>query len=332
MSSAKTPLEKAILLEAVEWVKLKLTDKDERMRTCRNEILISQSLQQVGKLPKPWETLQPVLHSYQSYLKTQIEQGENSEALRQEHDACLILLTALKTQQTVGKSWQKKIFFKNLTEQQVYQQTGQALFDRSLSFVSTFKKNHLKKLWAFIYDTAQVRLPLTMLEDTKKTIETERQQQKSRYQALVNVWQTNLSVPSPQSRWKQAYLYNQIQPVHQFGGHNGVTIHSFFHLSRPFESKRFDLYEALQENISGLLGSTYFGQEKSLTAENTLCLDANYQQGHVGATANGYGHFSTLTENRKVHQAAYRTVKLMTRYAALYPDAGSPLCQDSCRL
>ena len=73
--------------------------------------------------------------------------------------------------------------------------------------------------------------------------------------------------------------------------------------------------------MSGLLGSTYFGQEKPLEAENTLCLDANYQQGQTGATADGYGHFSTLTENRKVHATAYRTVKLMTRDVALYPDA-----------
>lgn len=167
-----------------------------------------------------------------------------------------------------------------------------------------------------------MQLPLTLLKERKKAIETERHQQKSRYQAVLKCWQATLTL-SPHSRWKQTYLSQPSQPVHRFGGHTGITIHSFFHLTKPFDAKRFDITEALQANISALLGSTYFGQEKPLATESTLCLDANYQQGQTGATADGYGHFSSLAENRNVHEAAYRTVKLITRYAALYPDADS---------
>ena len=321
--SAKTPLEKAILLEAVEWVKLKLTEHDERMKACRSKILISKSLQEKGKSFKQGDAvIQSLLSSYQSYLKMEIEQGKERESLQREHDACLLLLTALKLCQVAGKSWQERLFFNTLTEQQIYQQMGQAVFDSSLSLVTTLKKNSLKKLWAFIFDGAQKRLPLTLLEEQKKIIEDERQQQRSRYQMLLKAWQAHLS-HLPPNRWKHAYLYGQTQSVHRFGGHAGTTIHSFFHISAPWDAKRFDIYEALQADISGLLGSTYFSQDKPLAPENTLCLDANYQQGLTGATADGYGHFLTLTENRKVHQTAYSAVKLITRYAALYPEAKS---------
>ena len=321
LASAKTPLEKAILLEAAEWVKLKLTDLDEQMKVCRSNILISQSIQSVGKSPKQWnQALQQAISSYQLYVKEQLTYvtSEERSALQQASDTCLILLTALKNQANSGKGWSEKTFFKQLTEQQIYQQTAQAVFDPTLCLVTIHKQNSLKKLWAIIYQSAEVQLPLSVLEVRKKAIATEREQQKSRYQAVLTTWQASLT---PSKRWKQTYLLQPLEPVHRFGGHQGIMIHSFFHLTKPFDAKRFDLYEALHANMSGLLGSTYFGQEKPLEAENTLCLDANYQQGQTGATADGYGHFSTLTENRKVHAAAYRTVKLMTRYVALYPDA-----------
>src|SRR5262245_28521434 len=82
-----------------------------------------------------------------------------------------------------------------------------------------------------------------------------------------------------------------------------------------------------KDGLSGLLGSTYFGSSKPLKKETTLCLDANYQNGLTGATADGYGSFSCLEENRKVQKAAYRTVQLAVRYAKFYPDAKSLLAE-----
>jgi hypothetical protein len=92
----------------------------------------------------------------------------------------------------------------------------------------------------------------------------------------------------------------------------------------PLERAKNNLGQMLAPrgaSSSGVLGSTYFGVEKSLQKEKTICMDANYQQGHTGATSDGYGHFLDMALNKDIQQAAYRTVKLATRYADFYSSA-----------
>jgi hypothetical protein len=126
----------------------------------------------------------------------------------------------------------------------------------------------------------------------------------------------------PINQWKHCY-FNQTPVSHlqRCGGKNGNFIYGFFHLNRTWDNKRLVYFDDAQ--FSSFLGSTYFSNDKPFEAEETLCLDANYQQDHTGATADGYGHFGSLAENRKVQLTAYRTVKYMTRYASLYPDPES---------
>ena len=117
LASAKTLLEKAILLEAAEWVKLKLTDLDEQMKVCRSNILISQSIQSVSKSPKQWnQALQQAISSYQLYVKEQLiyVTSEERNVLQQASDACLILLTALRSQANSGKGWSKEDLFQTI--------------------------------------------------------------------------------------------------------------------------------------------------------------------------------------------------------------------------
>ena len=98
-------------------MKLKLTDLDEQMKACRSNILISQSIESVGKSPKQWsQALQQAISSYQLYVKEQFTYvtSEERNALQQASDACLILLTALKSQTNIGKGWSEKTFFQTI--------------------------------------------------------------------------------------------------------------------------------------------------------------------------------------------------------------------------
>ena len=323
LASAQLPLEKTVLLEAMEWALLKLGEHDEQMRAYRREALIAQSFKTIGPSPKSWEAMSvpQTLTAYQNTLKTQLQEGispERTSALQQEHDLCLILWSALSDKVKQAKHFDEKRYFKTLTEQQIYQNCQQPLFQGDLKSLTVIKSPGLKSIWRFLWDAANARLPLSVLENNRKTLEAQRKTERSRYQDLLSYWQKALKL-TPQQRWKMHYLYNRDRPsAIRFGGKSGITIQSFFHSGRSLESRRYQLQETLEGHISGLLGSTYFSNDKPLEAENTLCLDANYQQGETGATADGYGHFGTLAENRKVQQAAYRTVKLMTRYVACY--------------
>jgi len=59
---------------------------------------------------------------------------------------------------------------------------------------------------------------------------------------------------------------------------------------------------------------------KPKTVEKCLCLDANYQQGKTGASADGYGYYDPEM-NKKIYQTAYRASKVAVRYAKLYDSA-----------
>ena len=325
LGSAQTPLKKAVLLEAVEYVGMTLTLWDQKIEVLCQKIAISQEAKILGKHPKQWnEKLITLLENYQKYLRELIKScGDNEKKqLQQESDSCLVLLSGIKQKLSLGQSWDEKKFFNTLNEQLVYQITQVALYDTRLNLLVHLKTLSLERLWKQIQPLLLAQLNIGALEKTKQRVEIERKKEWGCYQQLIEILQSNSSAKNSQ-HWKQQWLYGRGFPVCRFGGKSGITIKGFFHLSESIKPERFVVNEDVFANISSSLGSTYFSNDKSLTEESTLCLDANYQSDTAGATADGYGHFGSEELNRNVQQAAYRTVKLAVRYAHLYTDATS---------
>jgi len=105
-------IEKILLLEAIEWQKVKLNQYDEQMNCCNKELIIVQSFQKQEKKPN-WENISVLLKEYTQYIKDKL----HDTSIQQIYDDCLILFTALQTKQIQGKNWNEKTFFKQLTEQ-----------------------------------------------------------------------------------------------------------------------------------------------------------------------------------------------------------------------
>ncbi len=320
-------IEKAILLEAIEYIKIKLSSIDESIEKLDKRILIIKSSIEIGKKSKPLDIkVINLIIDYQQYLREELNNCQNQisrNELQQESDLCLILWTATKLQTAQGKSWDKnakKTFIKNLIEHTVYEQTNIALYDPTLAIRAQLKNDSLKECWQRIYRCIQNRLPLQELEVLKQEIKITSQAQKKRYEQLCQAFKNHLSIKTHQG-WKKQWLYGHDMLVCRFGGKSGITVNGFFHLSQTITPERFVIDEESLPGISGLLGSTYFSADKPFSSEKTLCLDTNYQSGTAGATSDGYGHFMTEKENCAVQQAAYRIVKLAVRYANFYTDA-----------
>ena len=330
--SIKTPLEKAIFLDAFESIQMKLQAGIEREKEYAKKIRLSSALQAFRKKPKVWGAEQEqLIQSYWLYLNnqtTEVTSTDDRQAIQWVMDVCLIFLASLKemlNQMSVSRrrKWDEKTFFRTFSVEQVSSLGWGRLFDQSLSWKKPGQKLTLMGLWKNIYASLVDYLPLDLLLQEKKALETKNAMLQERYKEFLSEWKKYLKL-TPNHRWRQRWLYNREWALQNYGGKKGFLIHSFFHLSHAFQTAaRFSVVDdqVFIPPVSGILGSTYFGSAKPLDEETTLCMDANYQCGTAGATADGYGHFPDIALNRHVHQAAYRTVKLAVRYANFYTSA-----------
>lgn len=306
VSKATTPLTKMILLEAIEFMPVILADQQKNIEKLANNIALAENLSDTNRKSKT--DLLPLLAKIDFFLQKQLENCRNDgirQQIQQAKAAVLILRDAYLEQQKQGKNWNKKLFLKNIPLQKI---TDTKLESKNIT---------LKKLWFIIDMFFQTNFSLSQLRDEEKSFSNAYRDSMKRYKLLLNAFKTNLNLSS-KNPWKQEFLYNSSQPIQRCGGKRGVSITSFFHLNESFQTERCIFYKTLGDEITALLGNTYFGAEKPKVLETTLCMDANYQRGHTGATSDGYGHFSDAEQNRNVQKTAYRTVKLAVRYADLY--------------
>jgi hypothetical protein len=321
LAEATTPLLKAVLLEAFEWVPLKLSTEQSALEQVRLKLTLAERVSRLEKKPKLNEPLsQSLFTDLQLFLQQQLADVTDVEIRRQLQEASdrvRILRTIFSPAHLVA--WQKDetLAFKQLTVRHLVEVTGQAPFDGSLALIQGAKKVRAKKIWESLGQFLKDYLPVAALQGRETELATRYQALKQRYQQLLMGFKAQLQLGST-SRWKPQWLYGKSVAPDRSGGKKGVAITSFFHVNQVLSSERWVGFDGLSSAVSSLLGSTYFGAEKSQVKEMTLCMDANYQQGHTGATSDGYGHFADPALNRSIQQAAYRTVKLATRYADLY--------------
>ena len=324
------PLNKMVVLESLEFMPIKLASQKKQLEEIRKNITLVQRLINMGGKPKQGfgtDSLPSLLSDMNLFLQQQLSECTDHiyrQRIQQTSDRVLVLAVALIIYRQEDKKWDEKTFFKKLTSEQVDKIKQKPLFDPQLAVINKGKMT-LKKLWQKIGEFFNTHFVQSQLQAEEQTLAAYHQATKQRYQALLKSFKTQLNV-LPDKHWKQQWLYNTTQPLARCGGKQGVLITTFFHLNKTLvnetlDSARWVCYEGLQGEISSLLGSTYFGNEKLLTKESTLCMDANYQQGSTGATSDGYGHFADLEVNRSIQQTAYRAVKLAVRYADLYTNA-----------
>ena len=306
VSKANTPPKKMILLEAIEFMPIILDEQQKKLEKLSHNAALVEKLMSLNRKSKT--DLPPFLVKVDFFLQKQLEICKNDQIrqqIQQTKAAVLILKDAYLEQQTQEKNWNKKAFLKNIS--------AQKMADTKLDN----KNVTLTKLWNIIDVFFQNNFPLQELRTEEQNFSIVYCDSMKRYELLLNAFKTKLNLSS-KNFWKQEFLYNSSQPIQRCGGKRGVSITSFFHINESLQPERCIFYETLGKEISDLLGSTYFGAEKPKALETTLCMDANYQRGHTGATSDGYGHFSDAEQNRNVQKTAYRTVKLAVRYADLY--------------
>jgi hypothetical protein len=316
---SKNKMDQTLFLEALEWIRLKLMQTEARITLCKNRIALSEPFFKLGKKSKDWYAISQVLPNYHTHLLKQlpdcIEQLER-QSLQKNADLCVIFLAGERESRLQGKKWVKKNFFPSLATKNL------TLFDRNLGCLAGFKTLSLKNLWKFLYEQIEESLPL---EDLKAELASQLEIYKprqQRYRALVAVCKSTISSLNKSRPWKPQWLFGKDFPVLRCGGRRGVEINAGFHLSHSWENKRLQSFTQ-DTSVAAVLGSTYFGQNKPLDKETTLCMDANYQLGRAGATVDGYGYFQDPNLNRTIQQAAYRAAKVAARYALVYPDADS---------
>lgn len=153
---ANTVLLKAVLLEAIEYGKVSITFGNKVLHSIREQLLLIEGVKSFASLKKidlSDSQLIDLLYSCHEQLKKELEtEVLDKKNLQQPSDLTLILLTGLKMSIKQGKNFNEKQFFKNLTEQHIYQSLKVALFDTSLSLLksSQFKNISLKSLWTAI--------------------------------------------------------------------------------------------------------------------------------------------------------------------------------------
>ena len=325
---ANTALLKAILIEAIEYGKVSLSFGDSFLHRVQEQLSLIEAVKAVRlskKIDLNDDQFISLLFSYQGQLKQELENDlGDRKTLQQQSDLVLILLTGLKRSAKQGKEFNEKLFFKQLNEQQVYQALSIPLFDTSLSVLTLpqCKSHSLKALWTAVSDFLLSHFAEEDLKALAKELTEKRDQASQRYQELVKTVHMHLSLKNKQG-WKEHWLYGQQYASLKCQGQSGVVLQGFFHLTHNMTSDRFVVLDDLLQDVSALLGSTYFSTDKPMDAEKTLCLDANYQSSTSGATADGLGHFASFEMNQTIQQAAYRTVKLLVRYANLYQDSRS---------
>ena len=321
LAETTTPLLKAVLLEAFEWIPLKLAVEQEALEHVRLQLTLAERVLSWEKKVKFSEPLfQSLLTDLQLFLQKQVADMTDPDLRRQLQevsDRIRVLRTVFSPAHVAALQKDEHLAFKQVTVRQVMEVTGQKPFDTSFAFIHELKKVRAKKIWKPLVQFLNEYLPTASLKVRQTELASRCQQLKQRYQRLLTAFKAQLQLVST-SRWKPQWLYGKSVAPERSGGKKGVLITSFFHVNQSLLPERWVCFDGLSGEVSSLLGSTYFGAEKPQMKETTLCMDANYQQGHTGATSDGYGHFTDAEFNRSIQQAAYRTVKLATRYADFY--------------